>query len=105
VFGHPGGVDRLVIAPAQIAQNVRAVGRDLYNSHQTQRDVFILAAQLHPGDSGGPLVDTNGNVVGVAFAIAPDQPNTSYALTTKEVTAVLSQPLGAPVSTGPCLSE
>jgi S1-C subfamily serine protease len=105
VFGHPGGVDRLVIAPAQIAQNVRAVGRDLYNSHQTQRDVFILAAQLHPGDSGGPLVDGNGNVVGVAFAIAPDQPNTSYALTSKEVTAVLSQPIGTPVSTGPCLSE
>jgi S1-C subfamily serine protease len=105
VFGHPGGVDNLVVAPAMIAQNVTAIGQDLYNSHTTRRDVFILSAQLRPGDSGGPLVNTSGAVVGVAFAIAPDQPNTSYALTSKELTAVLAQPVTAAVSTGPCLND
>jgi S1-C subfamily serine protease len=105
VFGHPNGVDPLVVAPAMIAQNVTAVGQDLYNSHTTRRDVFILSAQLRPGDSGGPLVNTTGAVVGVAFAIAPDQPTTSYALTSKELNAVLTQPAVAAVGTGPCLSE
>jgi S1-C subfamily serine protease len=105
VFGHPGGVDNLVIAPAMIAQNVTAVGQDLYNSHTIRRDVFILSAQLRPGDSGGPLVNVNGAVVGVAFAIAPDQNNTSYALTSKELNAVLAQPTSAAVSTGPCLND
>jgi S1-C subfamily serine protease len=105
VFGHPGGVDNLIVAPAMIAQNVTAVGLDLYNSHNIRRDVFILSAQLRPGDSGGPLVNTSGAVVGVAFAIAPDQPNTSYALTSKELNAVLAQPVSGAVSTGPCLNE
>ena len=105
VFGHPGGQDQLVIAPAAIRQRVDAIGRDLYDSHQTTRDVFILASDLHPGDSGGALVDTSGTVVGVAFAIAPDRPGTSYALTTKELRAVLGQPQAGPVSTGNCLSE
>ena len=81
-----------------------AVGRDLYDSHTTRRDVFILAATLHPGDSGGPLVDSGGAVLGVAFAIAPDQPGTSYALTTKVLQQVLSAPRGAPVATGACLT-
>jgi S1-C subfamily serine protease len=104
VFGHPGGVDKLVAAPAVVRQNVTAVGRDLYDSHETRRDVFILAAELHPGDSGGPLVNEAGDVIGVAFAIAPDRPLTSYALTSKELLAVLSQPHTATVGTGPCLT-
>lgn len=104
VFGHPGGQDALAVAPAAIRQNVTAVGRDLYDNHTTRRDVFILAATLHPGDSGGPLVDTGGNVLGVAFAIAPDQPGTAYALTTKVLQQVLAAPRGAPVATGGCLT-
>jgi S1-C subfamily serine protease len=104
VFGHPGGQDQLVAAPAAIRQEVTAVGRDLYDRHDTRRDVFILAAELHPGDSGGPLVDPSGAVVGVAFAIAPDQPGTSYALTSKELQAALAEPRPATVSTGPCLT-
>ena len=104
VFGHPGGQDALVAAPASIRQNVTAVGRDLYDSHTTRRDVFILAATLHPGDSGGPLVDAGGAVLGVAFAIAPDQPGTSYALTTAVLQQVLVAPRTVTVATGSCLT-
>src|SRR5207244_2042907 len=85
VFGHPGGVEQLVTAPAAVHDEVLAEGRDLYDSHGTRRDVFILASQLKPGDSGGALVNQAGLVIGVAFAIAPDQPGTAYALTTAEV--------------------
>lgn len=105
VFGHPGGQEELRIAPAAIRQRVDAVGRDLYDSHSTRRDVFVLAADLRPGDSGGAMVDANGAVVGVAFAIAPDRPGTSYALTTKELNAALAAPRRANANTGPCLRK
>lgn len=105
VFGHPGGQDPLRIAPAAVRQRVDAVGRDLYDSHSTRRDVFVLAADLRPGDSGGALVDGNGAVVGVAFAIAPDRPGTSYALTSKELNTALAAPRKPGTSTGPCLRK
>jgi S1-C subfamily serine protease len=105
VFGHPNGQAELAITPAAIRQQVTAVGRDLYDSHETRRQVFILASDLAPGDSGGGLVNPAGAVVGVAFAIAPDRPGTSYALTTDEVRPVLALGGAAPVNTGPCLSD
>ena len=45
-------------------------------------------------------------IVGLAFAIAPDQPGTAYAVTSKELNAALASPrqmTGA--STGPCLRD
>jgi S1-C subfamily serine protease len=105
VFGHPRGQDDVEVSPAVIRQEVEAVGRDLYDSHSTRRQVFILAAQLEPGDSGGGLVDTSGRVVGVAFAIAPDRPGTAYALTSEEVSAALALPREGTASTGDCLSS
>ncbi|MBV8959065.1 MAG: MarP family serine protease [Actinobacteria bacterium] len=105
VFGHPGGIDELRIAPARVVEQVSARGRDLYDQHQTLRDVFILASDLHPGDSGGALADANGNVIAVAFAIAPDRAGTAYALTSKEIRAILAVPRGGPVSTQNCLSD
>jgi S1-C subfamily serine protease len=106
VFGHPGGVDNLVIAPAGVFQEVTAQGRDLYDTHTTRRDVFILAAYLHPGDSGGALVNPSGMVIGVAFAIAPDRSDTAYALTSSEVQGVLTVPrVATGVSTQSCLMD
>jgi S1-C subfamily serine protease len=105
VLGHPGGQEQLRAAPAAVRQRVQAVGRDLYDSRSTRRDVFVLAASLRPGDSGGALVNTSGAVMGVAFAIAPDRPGTSYAVTDRELRTVLTRSQANPVSTGPCLSE
>ena len=105
VYGHPGGQDPIEVSPAAISQRVTAVGRDLYDAHETRRDVFILASELRPGDSGGALVSTSGVVMGVAFAIAPDRANTAYALTTGELRPVLAADRGARTSTGPCLAN
>lgn len=103
VFGHPGGQAALAVTPAQVSQEVTAVGRDLYDRHATKRDVFVLNSALAQGDSGGALVNTTGSVIGVAFAIAPDAPGTSYALSTTELQAVLPTRAAAPVATGGCL--
>jgi uncharacterized membrane protein required for colicin V production len=104
VFGHPGGQDALRVAPARVSDQVTARGRDLYDSHRTDRDVFVLSSTLHPGDSGGALTDLQGRVVGMAFAIAPDEANTAYALTYKELQTALAGPRVAQDS-GPCLSN
>ncbi|MBA2609117.1 MAG: MarP family serine protease [Actinobacteria bacterium] len=104
VFGHPGGQDPLRVAPARVSQEVTARGRDLYDAHRTDRDVFVLAATLRPGDSGAAFTNLAGKVIGVAFAIAPDQSDTAYALTSKELQAALARPRIAQ-SSGPCLTS
>jgi S1-C subfamily serine protease len=105
VYGHPGGQDPIEVSPAQVSQQVTAVGRDLYDSHETRRDVFILASELRPGDSGGPLVNPAGQVIGVAFAIAPDRANTAYALTSDELRPAMAADRAAGADTGPCLAN
>jgi len=103
VYGHPGG-GPLEISPYEIAQEVQARGSDIYDRNATEREVFLLATDLAPGDSGSALVDADGEVVGVAFAIAPDRDNVGYALTDAELRAVLAGDLTTPVDAGPCLS-
>ncbi len=104
VFGHPGG-EPLRIAPFAVARQIKAVGRDIYGTGVTTRDVLELRAALRPGDSGSALVDPAGQVVGVAFAIAPDKPGVAYALATSEVQAMLADRHTTSVATGPCTGE
>ncbi len=103
VYGHPGG-GPLEISPFEIAQEVRAQGTDIYDRDRTERSVFFLATELAPGDSGSALVNPDGDVVGVAFAIAPDRPGVGYALTDAELRAVLDGDLSSEVDAGPCLA-
>jgi S1-C subfamily serine protease len=106
VFGHPGGQTPIAVTPFMVSQYISALGRDLYDQHDTRRDVFVLASDLMAGDSGGAVVSPSGQVIGVAFAIAPDRPGTSYALSYSEVDHFLATPPApAAVSTGPCLND
>ncbi|MCU1498320.1 MAG: hypothetical protein JWM47_2273 [Acidimicrobiales bacterium] len=102
VFGHPGG-GPLRLAPFEVGERVDATGSDIYDREQVTRQVLVLAAALRPGDSGSALVSPDGDVVGVAFAIAPDRPGVSYALSTRELQAVLATVADRPVPTGSCL--
>jgi S1-C subfamily serine protease len=102
VYGHPGG-GTLEVSPARIAEQIDARGTDIYRTTATSRDVFVLATDLAPGDSGAPLVDTEGRVVGVAFAIDPGRESTAYALTDAELQPVLTGLTDREVETGSCL--
>jgi S1-C subfamily serine protease len=101
VFGHPGG-GPLEVSPFEIGRRDEVTGRDIFGADRVAREVLFLAAELRPGDSGGALVDPAGEVVGMAFAIAPDRPDVAYALTSDEVAAVLDGDLG-PTDSGRCL--
>jgi S1-C subfamily serine protease len=102
VLGYPGGQNTVRVAPAGVRRAQAAVGRGIYGADRPQRLVLVLAAALRPGDSGSALIDTAGKVVGVAFAIAPDRPGTSYALADVELRAVLAEPRSATAG-GPCI--
>ncbi len=102
VFGRPGG-GPLEISPFRVADQIDARGRDIYDSATTNRDVLVLASELAPGDSGSALVDPQGQVIGVAFAVAPDKPGVAYALAIEELEAVLAGDLSSERDTGACL--
>ena len=73
VFGHPGG-GPLDVSPFRVGDEITAVGRDIYDSASTSREVLVLASELAPGDSGLGAGRPLGQVIGVAFAVAPDKP-------------------------------
>lgn len=102
VFGHPGG-GPLEVSPFEVAEEITAVGNDVYDREESRRQVLVLASNLAPGDSGAPLVDPNGDVVGLAFAVAPDKDGVAYALSLEELRAVLAGDLSAERDTGDCL--
>jgi S1-C subfamily serine protease len=103
VFGHPGG-GPLEVSPFQVAEQITAVGQDVYDEARSERKVLVLASDLAPGDSGAALVDPQGQVVGLAFAVAPDKGGVAYALALDEVRAVLDGDLSSAVATGDCLA-
>ena len=103
VFGHPMGQDQLRVAPAGVADLIDAVGRDIYGRSEVRRRVGVLSADLARGDSGAALITGDGQVSGVAFAIAPDRRETAYALATSELRAALSAPNTGAVDSGACI--
>lgn len=102
VFGHPGG-GPLDVSPFKVAEEITAVGNDVYDREESRREVLVLASELAPGDSGAALVDPQGDVVGLAFAVAPDKSGVAYALALDELRAVLAGDLSAERDTGDCL--
>ncbi len=97
VFGFPGG-GSLEVSGGVVGERVRASGRDIYDRRSVERTIIVLAADLAPGDSGGPVVRPDGTVVGIAIAIAPDRPDTAYAIDPR------SPALGERPAPGRCLA-
>lgn len=103
VFGHPDGSRELRQAPARVDRVIDAMGRDLYNTNPTRRRVMVLATHIRAGYSGGPVVNASGQLIGVAFAVAPDRSDVAFALAPSELEAAVSAEQGMAVSTGPCV--
>jgi S1-C subfamily serine protease len=72
---------------ARIGGTQNAVGPDIYQTGQVNRQIFEVRSNVKPGNSGGPLLSPSGTVYGVVFAAAVDASQTGFALTASEVAA------------------
>jgi S1-C subfamily serine protease len=103
VVGYPlDGPYTAVSARVRDMRDVR--GPDIYNSRTVDREVYTIRATVRSGNSGGPLLAPDGTVYGVIFAAAVDDPQTGFALTTRESSPVIAagRTASAAVDTGPC---
>ena len=70
---------------ARVRERISLRGPDIYDANTVTRDVYTVRATVRSGNSGGPLVDPNGQVMGVVFGAAVDDPETGFVLTGKLV--------------------
>ncbi|WP_081687520.1 MarP family serine protease [Glycomyces tenuis] len=103
VVGYPGGGPYTPTA-ARVREARTVTGPDIYDSGTVTREVYQLYARIIGGNSGGPLLTPDGEVFGVIFAAAVDDPETGYALTMAETVPVLEEGERASgaVDTGSC---
>ena len=103
IMGYPGG-GPLFVGAARVRDQGPISGPDFRNTQTVQRDVYALYGEVRSGNSGGPLFDPAGQVIGVVFASAIDDPATGYALTAQQVApaATAGATATAPADTGPC---
>jgi S1-C subfamily serine protease len=103
VAGYP--LDQSFTArPARIGGTQDAVGPDIYQTGQVDREIYEIRAKVQPGNSGGPLLSPSGQVYGVVFAAAVGSTDTGFALTASEVSADARAGAGqqTPISTQGC---
>ena len=103
VMGFPGG-GPFAPSPFEVGESLDATGLDIYDRNEVRRQLLVLASDLEPGDSGSAVVRSDGAVVAVAVAIAPDRDGVAYALDQSELAALLARPRGGSVGTGECTS-
>lgn len=101
--GYPGNGPE-VVGAAAISQTFFAVGRDIYSSSLTTRQVDELTGTIRPGSSGSPLL-VNGGIAGVVFSRSTVSPTVGYALSASAVAPDIAaaRRRSAVVSTGACV--
>jgi S1-C subfamily serine protease len=103
VVGYPlDGPFTPVSARIRDVSNVK--GPDIYEEQTVIREVYTIRSRVQSGNSGGPLLDTEGQLLGVIFAAALDNPEVGFALTVNEAKPAgdLAASLTEPTDTGPC---
>ncbi len=84
IAGFPKGKG-FTTKPARIRIKQNAKASDIYSRKTVTREVYAIRGLVQAGNSGGPLLTPTGQVYGVIFAAATDEPDTGYALTAAEV--------------------
>ena len=93
VQGYPFG-GPFTTVNAEVLSAGSAPVPDIYDESSAPREIYALAAEVHPGNSGGPLLTDRGEVAGVIFARADSDQARGYAMTTTELQPVLDAAAG-----------
>lgn len=101
VMGFPGG-GPFDPSPFVVGDEMDATGLDIYDRDEVRRRLLVLSSDLAPGDSGSAVIRSDGTVVAVAVAVAPDRRGVAYALDESQLAALLAAPHPSEVSTGSC---
>ena len=103
VLGYPRD-GPFTVTPGRVRQEINLKGPDIYDSGEVSRDVYTVRATVIAGNSGGPMIDPSGQVTGVVFGAALDDPETGFVLTVGQVQAAAQAAPSrtAAVATGPC---
>lgn len=103
VAGYPGGGPK-TLGPAKVRATGKISGPTFRQDATISREVVALRGTVVGGNSGGPLLDLDGEVVGLVFAAAVDEPEVGYALTVDQIDEALAAGVGAvdEVQTGAC---
>jgi len=106
VLGFPGG-GSLTADKAVVIDQVKAVGRDIYNRGVVVRTIYELQADIEPGNSGGPLIGSDGSVAGIVFAKGVSQTNIGYSLVASEIKESIdkAEQQKSPVTVGSCAAD
>ena len=103
MLGYPGG-GPFVATPARIRDIIQLNGPDIYRTTTVKREVYTIRGTVRQGDSGGPMIDLSGNVLGVVFGAAVDDPDTGFVLTANEVSRQMAKVGDTQrVATGACI--
>ena len=103
IMGYPGG-GPFFVGPARVRDRGDISGPNFRRTATVVRDVYALFGTVRSGNSGGPLFRPDGQVLGVVFASAIDDPSTGYALTAAQAEEAAAQGVrsGSEVPTGAC---
>lgn len=89
--GNPGSTDALWV---YTSGTVRAVYQKQFRTGAGEHNFKVVETQapINSGDSGGPVLNTNGQLVAVAQAIAPNARLVSYCVDITEVKTFMASP-------------
>ncbi|MGA9873746.1 MAG: acid resistance serine protease MarP [Rhodococcus sp. (in: high G+C Gram-positive bacteria)] len=104
VLGYPGG-GPYTASPARVRETLNLSGPDIYRTGTVEREVYTVRGNVRQGNSGGPLVAQDGQVLGLVFGAAVDDPDTGFVLTAGEIADELTEGSSSPVAvgTGACI--
>ncbi len=105
LLGYPDDKRRAFTAtPARVNEVITLDGRNIYRTTTVSREVYIFTSPPQGGAGGGPLIDVNGQVLGLYFGSANNDPDINFAVAADELAAQMTKVGdGVPVATGDCL--
>lgn len=104
VLGFPGGGNFTASSAVTLSRHT-AVGRNIYDTSLSRRDVYELQTHIEQGNSGGPVVLPDGKVIGMVFGKSAARESRAYAITSMEILSAMQgvNESESEVSTGRCV--